>query len=332
MAISEKENILRFYHHERPEHLPNMDYLHTVHPAKGYLERPDEGNQEPLTDWFGVKYVREPIGNAAMPDTIHNPTMTDVTEWRDKVHFPDLDNMDWEEAARKDGMDKIDREHKAVSCLVQTGIYERFHSFMGIENAMISIMEEPEESQALLDAITDYKVKLAEKIIEYYKPDIFRHHDDYGTQIAMQMNPNLWREMIKPNIKRIVDVCHAHGVAYEQHSCGLIEPIIPDFVEIGVDSWQGMHINDVPKLQKETKGKLLYHMSLNTQKYIAEDMSGNLTEEQLRRDVRDTVTACAEDGTYFPVITINNGAWRGDSIIYDELMKLRDEIEIRYPW
>jgi hypothetical protein len=41
MKISEKENILRFYKHEMPERLPDLNYLRTLI-GYGYLERPLE--------------------------------------------------------------------------------------------------------------------------------------------------------------------------------------------------------------------------------------------------------------------------------------------------
>ena len=42
---------------------------------------------------------------------------------------------------------------------------------LGMENAFVSMYEEPEEYKALIDHITDHKVKLMEKIIEAYQPD-----------------------------------------------------------------------------------------------------------------------------------------------------------------
>jgi hypothetical protein len=36
-------------------------------------------------------------------------------------------------------------------------------------------------------------------------------------------------------------LAHGHGLLYQHHSCGYIEPIVPDLIEIGVDAldiWQ----------------------------------------------------------------------------------------------
>ena len=329
--VTERENILKYYHHQKPDHMFDFGSLHIVHPARGFLERPlDDLGQ--TTDWFGVEYAYDDLFAVSLPDSRKEPILKDVTQWREQVTFPDLDAIDWEEAARKDHMDEIDRENKVVEVLVQCGIYERMHSLMGMAPCMMALIEEPEASAEFLQALGEYKLKLFSYIIEYYKPDIIRQHDDWGTQISMQMSPALWREMIKPIVKQAVDLCHSKGVIYEQHSCGLIEPIIPDFVEIGIDSWQGMMINDVKRLQGITKGRLVYHMSLDLQKYLAADYAGNLTEEILRKEVREAVLPCAEDGTFFPILATNgfDRSWWGTAVIFDEIDRCNKEVQIQW--
>jgi uroporphyrinogen decarboxylase len=338
MAISEKENILRHYTHVMPEHYPDLDYLHTMM-GYGFLERPLEPEIVALLDlkpdkyaqytvsrkdWFGIEYVYE-AGVGSMPDPHRAPVVTDICKWREQVVFPDLDAYDWALAAEFDHVDRVDREHKAFSVLVQAGIYERFHSLLGMEEALVSLLVEPEASAELLAAITEHKLALYRRIIENYQPDILRQHDDYGAQANLQMSPDLWRQMIKPNLARVVDLVHSLGVRYEQHSCGMVEAIIPDFVELGIDSWQGMHINDVLKLKKMTGDKLNYHMSLPIQDYVARDGAGNLTEEELRREVRELVTACATctpSGFYFAVTATADPQWWGTAVLNDELRKV----------
>lgn len=343
MAITERENILKFYKHEHPDHLPDTRYLRMV-PIFGYPERPIDPRvakmlqldterfpqyQVSMKDWFGVEYVTEP-DSGAMPDCTKTPVLTDITKWREQVKFPDLDAYDVEDAYLFDHIDTVDREKEVLLLMVQCGIYERFHALAGMENAMMWMLEEPEETAELLSAIADFKMRMFEKLIKYYKPDILRQHDDYGAQHAMQMSPDLWRKMIKPHIARFVKLCHDNGVFYEQHSCGFMEPIVPDFVEIGVDCWNGMHINDVLKLKEITGGKLNFHMSLDHQRYMADDYAGKLTEESLRKDIRQTITACAKGGSYVPTLALAGGdnKWWGAAVIRDELARCLAEVEV----
>lgn len=44
--------------------------------------------------------------------------------------------------------------------------------------------------------------------------------------------PEIWREFIKPTEKRYAERIHEYGMIYMHHSCGFIQQIIPDLVEI----------------------------------------------------------------------------------------------------
>ena len=45
--------------------------------------------------------------------------------------------------------------------------------------------------------------------------------------------------MILPYIKKVVDGAHKEGCFIEMHSCGNVEPLMPNFVEAGLDTWRG---------------------------------------------------------------------------------------------
>lgn len=321
--INEKENVRRYYAHELPDHYAVLEKgLHTIVPMIHI--RPIMGAHK---DWFGCNYSYD--ANIKKWSVPCDPrVVTDITKWREQVVFPDLESIDWAALAAKEVPSEEVRKEKAISVLLQCGVYERFHALLGMEEAMIALLTEPEASKELLDAIGDFRCRLIGKFIEYYKPDIIRNHDDYGTQFAMQISPDLWREMIKPQLKKIADLCHSNGVFYEQHSCGIVEPIVKDMMEVGVDSVQAMHINDVPKLKVETGTGILYHMSLNVPDYLVADMAGTLTEEWLRKDVHDTLWACAPGGAYFhtPVSVVGAPAdWWVYKVIAEEIEKFRAE-------
>ncbi len=322
--VSEKENIRRYYAHETPDHYADLKTgLYTQIPS--VMIRPIKGSHD---DWYGVHYAYdEVIKTWSVP--CDPRVITDITQWEKQVVFPDLDAIDWEALAKEEAADEETRANKMYSVLLQCGVYERFHALQGIENAMINMLTEPEASMDLLDAIGDYRCRLIEKFIDYYKPDIIRNHDDYGSQRAIQMDPDLWREMIKPQLKKIADLCHSKGVFYEQHSCGIIEPIVEDLVEVGVDSWQGMSINNVPMLLEKTNGRLLYHMSLRTPDYLVADLAGNLDEKWLREDARKTLEACAPSGCYFNTTPSCAGApkgWWVLDVLNEEVQRVREKI------
>jgi uroporphyrinogen decarboxylase len=62
--------------------------------------------------------------------------------------------------------------------------------------------------------------------------------DDYGTQRAPMISPKMFRELFKPYLARICDFIHrkAPNVKVLLHSCGAVYPLIPDFIDAGVDA------------------------------------------------------------------------------------------------
>ena len=66
--------------------------------------------------------------------------------------------------------------------------------------------------------------------------DGFSFMDDWGTQISLLINPEIWREWFKPMYKDYCDLAHSRGKYVFFHSDGFIEQIYPDLIEIGVDA------------------------------------------------------------------------------------------------
>ena len=142
--------------------------------------------------------------------------------------------------------------------MLLVGPFERLHALMGFENALIAMMEEPEEVAAFFDALMVHKCRLIDKLCDHYRPDVINFHDDWGTQLAMFFRPELWRRLVKPQLERAVDACHRKGLFFEMHSCGKIEAVVPELVDIGADSFQGMSLNNVSALKAQTGKKLSY--------------------------------------------------------------------------
>ena len=315
--MTEKENILRCYRHQIPDHLPDLPKGHQMILPAGFTEVPpyEQGG----LDWFGVQWRAEKP--AAIPDPMAPRVLTDISKWREQVKFPDLEQWDWEKAIIIDKVAAFDRESKLMEVLIKEGPFERIHSLMGMQEAFVALLTDQEEIEALASAITDFKCSLINKVAQYYKPDIINFHDDYGTQKSMMFAPELWRRIFKPLIQKSVAACHSHGIFFDLHSCGLIEPIIPELVEIGVDCLNCMPINDIPKMKQLTGDKLTFFTNFDTQKYELEDRTGQLTDNSFRDEIRETIAAYGKNGNYIP--SNRPGEWWVSRVIAEELEKMR---------
>ena len=321
--MNEKENLRAYYTNQKFEKIPFvLDAEDIVYPVSGFLERPAGGLAG--TDWFGVKWEYSEQAQAQTPDCSVPPVLEDICDWREVVKFPDLDAWDWEAAAKIDHMDERDRENKLIDIVVCNGLWERMNQLMGFENALCALLEEPEEVGEFLDAVVEYKIKLLQKIKEYYNPDAITFHDDWGTQNAPFMSPETWCELIKPRHTKIVAAAHELGLIWIQHSCGKYDKLMVDIMETGIDVLQCMDINDIGAAIEATEGKMQFLPSVHSQKYFADDAAGLLTEEGVRAEVHEEFMRLGATGHYMPFL-FPPSTWY-EEIVQDEFEKCREEL------
>ena len=100
------------------------------------------------------------------------------------------------------------------------------------------LVGEPEFSRRLLErlaeaVIADLKLYL-EAVGAYIQ--VIGFGDDLGFQNGPQIDPRLFRSLVKPLLKEIYSTAHSLSPAKVLlHSCGSVYSFIEDFIEIGVD-------------------------------------------------------------------------------------------------
>ncbi|MFA5562065.1 MAG: uroporphyrinogen decarboxylase family protein [Eubacteriales bacterium] len=180
----------------------------------------------------------------------------------------------WEEAkARmKATPDRIDWDYlkSAYPTWERNGEYRQLnlwfgfdvtHSWStGLENVLIGMYEDPDWIRDMFDHYLSVQLELAEMILAAgYKFDGIHWPDDMGYKEKGFFSPDIYRELLKPYHKKATDWAHEHGMVVELHSCGYIEPLIPDLIDIGIDCLHPIEVKagmDPVKI-KQTYGREL---------------------------------------------------------------------------
>ncbi|MCF6176301.1 MAG: uroporphyrinogen decarboxylase family protein [Victivallaceae bacterium] len=148
-------------------------------------------------------------------------------------------------------------------------LYERAWTLRGMEPLMMDFIEHPDFVHELLTTITDYNIS---QVKEALKHDIDCVHfgDDWGQQCGLQMGPQLWREFIYPQLKRVYKVVKDAGKYVSIHSCGDVDELFDDLINIGLNCFNPFQpeVMDVNALMKQHQGKLAFHGGLSTQKTL----------------------------------------------------------------
>ncbi|WP_411679458.1 uroporphyrinogen decarboxylase family protein [Clostridium thailandense] len=192
--------------------------------------------------------------------------LKDVTEWKESVKFPTIPTSDEAWAAAVAHANSVDRNEEFVTPFWAPGIFEMTHNLMGMENALMSLYEEPEAMHELIDALTQYELDFAKVIVEKLHPDCIFHHDDWGSQKSSFVSPEMFEEFFLPAYKKIYGYYKENGVELiVHHSDSYAANLVPYMIEMGIDIWQGvMNTNNIPELIKEYGGKISFMGGLHS--------------------------------------------------------------------
>jgi uroporphyrinogen-III decarboxylase len=232
-----RENFLRALRHEETEYVP---FAYGRDAGMCGMNVPTEVGYpgDTIRDGFGVLWTSsDSVANAFIPapgDFI----LKDVRHWKKDIAIPDVEKFDWQKIADEDyAMFQIDKEQQVVGFNAYNGVWERLAALMGFEEAMVALIEEPEACNDLFTAITDYKIRLAEIAVKYFKADSFTNYDDIATERNLFMSPETYRALIKPHHRRLNDAVKNLGMIPIQHTCGKADLCVEDYIETGVEAW-----------------------------------------------------------------------------------------------
>jgi uroporphyrinogen decarboxylase len=148
-------------------------------------------------------------------------------------------------------------------------LFERAWSLMGMEELLSCMLLEPSTASALLDRVTDFQMKVLEAILPY-KFEAVYFGDDWGTQRGLLMGPDLWRKFIKPLLTRMFDLVKRRGKYVLLHSCGNIEAVLPDLVDIGLDAYNTVQpeLYDLARIKRGYGKHLAFWGAISTQGFL----------------------------------------------------------------
>jgi uroporphyrinogen decarboxylase len=178
-------------------------------------------------------------------------------------------------------------------------MFERAWTLRGMENLLMDMILEPNFVHELLDAITDYNLKIIDIGLEY-DIDGFHFGDDWGQQKGLIMGPNYWRTFIKPRMAKMYQRAKSKGKIISQHSCGDIYEIFPDLIEIGLDVYQTFQpeIYDMRKVKEEFGNHLTFWGGISTQKLLP-----FASPEEIKKVTKETIEILGENGGYIAAPT-----------------------------
>jgi len=232
----------------------------------------------------------------------HANSVDDIKNYK----FPDpLADGRFDEAQKT--IDKYDKTHAIVADL-ETVFFETSWYLVGLEKLLMDMALGEEYIHTLFDKVMEVNITIGKKLIEM-GADVLWTGDDFGSQSNMLIAPDMWRHYFKPRIKEMFQEFRSVNpdIKIAWHSCGSIIPIIPDFIEIGLDILnpiQPLAAQMEPHFLKDNFGKeLVFFGGIDIQ-----DLMPNGTPQQIKAEVEKRINILGKDGGYIiaPAHNIQN--------------------------
>jgi uroporphyrinogen decarboxylase len=118
------------------------------------------------------------------------------------------------------------------------GIFEASQDLVGYEYLCVMQCMDPVLFRDIFRNIGNLWETLWTGVIEKYS-DIFvffRMGDDLGHKTSTMLEPDIIREHIFPQYKKVIDLIHRSGKKFLFHSCGNIFPLMEDIINLGIDA------------------------------------------------------------------------------------------------
>ena len=314
--ITPRENLMRAFNHEKPMWMPNLYADSQICVAKSSRDMAPS-KQEAGVDWFGTNYIYSPEVGINMPA---GGVFDDVTEWRKKVPWPDLDAIDWS----RDAEGFVRDERKALYMRFSNGIFERLHAFEPFEQALMDLLLEPEECRDLFERLADYKIDLFNHIRDVFPLDYLVAADDYGTALAPFFSTEVYEELLLEPTRRFVQAVQARGTKFFAHCCGKVEVFVPYFADdLKVDGIEIQDINDLPKIVHTYADRLLIEVKADP-KVVYDDEKTDADLIAHVHQIVDTYGAQANPGSG-AVMNLGCGSAHGYYLMEEELYRYSSE-------
>jgi len=213
---------------------------------------------------------------------VHALRILDRSAWLDET----VDDL----AARA----KIIRENadRAIAGVFGGHIFAAAQLVRGMSNFMCDLAMNESLATTLMETIAELHMEEFEHYIAALGPylDVICVADDLGTQQGPQLDPNMWRRLVKPSMQKLYGFMKArmkHAKLF-LHSCGSVYDFIPDLIEMGVDILNPVQVTaanmDSAKLKAEFgKDLVFWGGGCDTQTILPLGTPAQVREEVARR-------------------------------------------------
>jgi uroporphyrinogen decarboxylase len=218
-----------------------------------------------------VRYWRNKSGT---PD--HLGFDCDSREKWESIYKPALLNAGLQndpEAVRRSF--QIGREKGRWCHLTGVESFEETRSLMGDEISLMAMVEDPDWIRDVSQTFTDVMLRnLGALMATGIQPDGLWIYGDMAFKTATMCSPQMYRELIWPDHKRLVDWAHAHRMKFIYHTDGDVNGVMDLYLAAGFDCLQPLECKagmDIRRLCPQYGDRMAFFGNVDVMQMMTND-------------------------------------------------------------
>jgi uroporphyrinogen decarboxylase len=186
----------------------------------------------------------------------------------------------------------------ALLGVIECTVFEMAWNLVGLEQFLTDMALGTDYVGVLLDEVANYSIGIGLELIKL-GADIMLTGDDLGMDIGPMMSLPMWRECLKPRMKRVFDAYKAAkpDIILAYHSCGSVLPFIGELVEIGMRVLNPIQVTahgmDPAKLKKSYGHQLAFCGGIDQRHLLPTG-----TPAEVEAEVRKRILEMGQGGGY----------------------------------
>ena len=176
--------------------------------------------------------------------------------------------------------------------------YEYLWRIIGSENALYWMATHEDLFAAFVDRLGKFLLDFTAAQIEAAGGRLCGMYiwGDVAYVRGMLFGAKRWREVFKPHVKALIDLCREHDLMTVYHGCGRACDIFDDMAQIGLDGYNPLEAKaglDVVELARQYAGRLAFVGNIDVRVLERGD------PESIRNEVRYKLQAARDGGWVF---------------------------------
>ena len=270
-------------------------------PMRGIVQRERDGRLwHDLTDEFGVTWSM-PDDHPYYMDISHSPLAGLSLDEIKAYPFPKGDDPTRFEGLRDRVMQIRNETPYPVISGISGVVYEICWYMRGLENLFMDMMDQPQVLEGIIDRTLEFWLGWFRLFLDEVGDvvDVIMIGDDLSGQDGPLFPPRIYRSIVKPRQKRLVQYIKSRTKAkIWYHTCGSAIEYIPDLLDNGIDILNPVQISARgmdPRWLKATYGDrlVLWGGGIDAQHVLP-----RATPDEVRSHVRRNLEAFKPGGGY----------------------------------